>query len=237
MADRFRRIRCADRTEWLRERKGRLQASDASSVTGSSPWKESATLFDEKTGRIEPRDISDREYIRYGIATEPLAREQFLIDCHYFSCEYHQYDILVSAEHPFLGATLDGELTVTAEVNPWCFPVGTKGVYEGKTGSFRSSKDLAKWDGTESYIPVHYYEQCIHQLLVTGWEFAIVNARLRRDAYRDEDCGLPEVRTFMRLIDRRSPWVEEDIDDLLEIETRFWQGVQKGQRPSVRIAI
>ena len=112
MSEAFYRRACGSREEWLTERNRHLQASDAASIDGSSPWKSAAELYDEKTGMFPAEDISGRPYVQYGIRMEPVAREAFMLDVPYFSLEYHQYDILVSKGRPYMGATLDGELTV-----------------------------------------------------------------------------------------------------------------------------
>ena len=239
MADKaFRRISIDNHGDWLIERNAHLQASDAAAVMGISPWKSMAELYDEKTGRIPAKDISDKPYVRYGVDMEPIARNAFMLDCPYFTLEYHQYDILESLEFPWMGATLDGELTVVSPMNPWGLPAGAKGVYEGKTGGWTRESDLAEWDGTRSYVPPHYFAQGIHQLNVTGWDFVIFHARLKRDAWRDEDMGFPEIRTFYRIIDRRNAAVQADIRALEAEEETFWfENVKAGIRPSRRVAI
>ena len=238
MAEAFIRLSFDSKEEWLKERNLHLQASDAASIDGSSPWKSAAELYDEKMGIFPAEDISGKPYVQYGIKMEPVAREAFMLDVPYFSLEYHQYDILVSRERPFMGATLDGELTVTAPFNPWELPVGSKGVYEGKTGGCTKQAHLYSWDGTETYIPPHYYVQGLHQLSVTGWDFVIFAARLKRDSFRDEDQGFPEIRTFYRIIDRRSRAVQEDIRLLEEEEETFWERyILAHKRPPRRIAI
>lgn len=237
MSEAFTRISCGTREEWLFERSRHLQASDAPVILGLSPWKSAAELYDEKLGIFPAEDISGKPYIQYGIKMEPVVREAFLIDCPFFSVEYHQYDILSSKKHPWMGATLDGELTVT-KPNPWNLPVGTKGIYEGKTGGWTRSEHLYGWDGTTTYIPQHYYPQGLHQLLVTGWSFVVFAARLKRDPYRDEDMGFPEIRTYYRLIDARSPAVQADLRAVESAEEQYWTGnIQARKRPPRRVAI
>ena len=68
---------------------------------------------------------------------------------------------------PFIFATLDGELTDSS---------GRKGVLEIKTTEIRRFIDWKKWNGQ---IPDYYYAQIVHQLLATGYEFAILKARIR----------------------------------------------------------
>ena len=237
MSEAFTRLHFESREEWLKERSNHLQASDAAPILGLSPWATAAEVYDEKTGMVPPKDISDKPYVQYGIRMEPVAREAFLIDCPYFSLEYHPYDILCSKKNPWMGATLDGELTVTKQ-NPWNLPIGSKGIYEGKTGGWTRAEHLYGWDGTTTYIPQHYYPQGLHQLLCTGWDFVIFSARLKREPFKNEDMGFPEIRTFYRIIDGRNPAVRRDFTVIEDAETRFWTGcVLAGKRPSRRIAI
>ena len=68
---------------------------------------------------------------------------------------------------PFIFASLDGELTVQ---------YGRKGSLEIKTTEIRRSVDWKKWSGQ---IPDYYYAQIVHQMLSTGYEFAILKTRIR----------------------------------------------------------
>ena len=53
---------------------------------------------------------------------------------------------------------------------------GRKGILEIKTTEIRRSLDWKKWDGQ---VPDYYYAQIVHQLLATGYDFAILKARMR----------------------------------------------------------
>ena len=55
------------REQWLQERKKGIGGSDAAVVIGKSKWKNNVQLWEEKTGRIETPDISDKPYVQYGI--------------------------------------------------------------------------------------------------------------------------------------------------------------------------
>ena len=192
------RISIAARMEWLRTRKRYDMASEAAAILEISPWTTKVQLYDEK--------ISSEVIEKHG----PQLEHGHRMD-----------DILVSDRHPFMGATLDGELTVIDPMNPWGFPVGTKGIYEGKTGSWKVEKNLYAWNGADSYIPDYYYAQGLHQLECANAQFVIFQARLKRDPYRDIDNGLPDIRTFYRIIDRRIPAVQADIEYLIEKEEEF----------------
>ena len=224
----MKRIRCTTREDWLAKRDDYIGGSDAAAILGCSPWKSAAELFDEKTGRVQPKDISKSPAVAYGIAMEPCLRRSASIDLPYFEWDYHPYDLLISDERPFMAATLDGEVTV-ARKNPWDLPIGTRGIFEAKTGSFRREEDLIEW---EAYIPEHYLVQTVHQLSVTGWDFVIVSARLKRDGYRTDDNGFPEIRQYYRIVDRRSVWILERMAKLEEAESAFWRDKEQGIRPT-----
>lgn len=221
----FYRIKCANREEWLETRKHYIQASDAAAILGYSPWKNATQLYDEKAGLIEPKDISDKPYVIYGKKMEPFIREQFLLDCPYFSCDYHEFDILVSTERKWQGCTLDGELTVTS-ANPWNFPLGSKGILECKTGSWTKYTELREW----MEFPLHYHAQQVHQLATTGWLFNVSASRIVRSAFKEEDGGFPEIRTLYHVIDRLH--VEDDINTVNAAEAEFWKALEEGIRPA-----
>ena len=221
----FNRIKINDHDTWLKQRQSLIQASDAASILGMSPWRTDAQLWDEKTNGIS-EDLSYKPYIQYGKKMEEHIRESFLLDNPYFSCDYHEYDILTSTDRPWQGCTLDGELTVTVPVNPWGLQEGSKGILECKTGSFRGLSDLQKWDD----IPIHYYCQILHQLAVTGWDFVILTARLKRDAFKDEDNGFPQIEHRSFIVFRKD--VGEDLELLNEAEEKFYQSLKSGDRPA-----
>lgn len=225
----FNRIKINDHDTWLKQRQRLIQASDAASILGMSPWKTDAQLWDEKSKGIT-EDISSKPCIIYGKKMEPVIRESFLIDNPYFSCDYHEFDILVSDARPWQGCTLDGELSVETPFNPWGLCFGDRGILECKTGSFRGFKDLQDWEE----IPRHYYWQILHQLSVTGWDFVILTARLKRDAFKDEDKGFPQIEHRSFILYRKA--VGDDLELLNEAEEKFYQSLKSGIRPTFKLS-
>lgn len=223
----------SSREEWLSARYSYLTATDAAVIMGDSPWKSDSELWDEKALHKAQPDISDKPYIQYGVKSEEHIRQLAMLDLPYFQLEYHPYDLLVSEELPFLACTLDGELTVSSSDNPWGLPEGSKGILECKTGSFRGKRDLEQWE----FLPEHYIWQGVHQMLVTGWDYVIFACRIRRDGFREEDQGFPEIRTMYRILDRRSQGIRYQIADLKEAEEGFWKMVREGRRPPRKIRI
>ena len=230
----FTRLECSDRESWLEARKPLRQASDAAVILRCSPWKTPSRLYDEIMGTVKVQDIGDKPYVVYGKNMEPLIRQQMMLDLPYFSLFYSEFGILVSKARPWQGCTLDGELTVIIDDNPWGFRNGSKGILECKTGSFRRESDLDEW---KEGIPQHYYCQVIHQLSVTQYDFVIVAARVKRDGYREEDQGFPEIRTFYRIVDRRNPQVMNDIDELNREEALFNKRLEEKRRPPVTLSL
>lgn len=105
-----------DEAEWLNGRMNGIGGSDASAVIGMNPYKSNIDLFEEKIGRRFPEDISGKACVIYGKYAEEPIRELFKLDYPEYKVEHHEFRILRSIEHPFMQASLDGELTDQDEV-------------------------------------------------------------------------------------------------------------------------
>lgn len=203
----------ADHAEWLKARSYGIGGSDAAAVIGKSPYKSNVELFDEKTGRKTAEDISDKPYVRYGNGAEPLIRKLFALDYPEYEVEYHENRILRSVEHPFMQASLDGELTDQE---------GRRGILEIKTSNILQPGQWMKW---KDRIPDNYYIQVLHYLIVTGWDFVVLRAHLRSDWGHDRRT---EVKHYF--LERSE--VEADLQYLLSEEEIFWEHVKTGIRPA-----
>ena len=64
------------REHWLEERRKHIGASDAAAAIGASPWTSQLALYLEKTGEVEPDDLSDNEAVRWGSLLEPAIRDR-----------------------------------------------------------------------------------------------------------------------------------------------------------------
>lgn len=204
-----------DRQEWLELRKQGIGASEASAVVGLNPYKTNVELWEEKVGIREPVDISDKPYVQYGIKAEAPLRELFALDYPQYKVGYKDFDMRYNKDYPFIFATLDGDLTETA--------TGRKGVYEGKTTEILRSMQYENW---KDKVPDNYYIQLLHQLLSTGYDFAVLNAAIKTNY--DGNIGV-SVRRYH--IERAE--VEEDIKYLLEKEIVFWDCVTKHKKPNL----
>lgn len=236
MTEVYRREPFNSRLAWLNSRNRtrevndvRISGTEAAVCCGDSPWTDLSELYDIKMGLAKKKDISKNRNVRYGIDMEPMIREAAMVDLPYFDLNYRAYDILISNRYKWMTCTLDGELSINTVINPWSFPVGAKGVLECKTGSWTRESDLDVW---KEGIPIYYYEQMVHCLVVTGWNFAICAARLKRDGFKEEDNGFPEIRNFYYLIDARESYVQEDMETVVDMERRFIEeNLKKKIRP------
>lgn len=204
-----------NREEWLKLRLKGIGASEASAVVGMNPYKTNVQLWEEKTGRREPEDISDKPYVKYGIEAEKHLRNLFALDFPQYRVKYKNFDMRYHPEYSFIFATLDGDLTERATKR--------KGVLEIKTTEILRSMQYENW---KDKIPDNYFIQILHQLLATGNSFAILKAQLKTDY--DGDIRLNTRHYFIE----RSE-VETDINYLLGKEIEFWKCVEEDRKPNL----
>lgn len=231
---------CIDkREEWLRIRNQKFHdhyligASESAKVVNRSPFGSSVDVFDAKING-KSKDISGLPSVRYGIEAEDPMRKLAALDfAQWFTFSYAPYDILVSKKIPCMSTTLDGEITVKTDDNPWSFAKGTPGIFENKTGSMERGSGEGWFIDHEKTIPTDYYIQGLHEMAVKEASFVLFQYRLKREGYKDGEQELPQIRTGYRLLDRRAEGVEEDIAWLRSELTRFeTEYLIPGIRPS-----
>lgn len=204
------------REEWLAERKTFIGGSEASAILGLNPYKSNIEVWQEKTGRIIPEDISYKPYVKYGIEAEQYLTALFALDHPQYEVKANtNYTVYRHPKYPFVAGTLDGEL-IEKET-------GRRGILEIKTTEILNSMHREKWN---DQIPNNYYIQILHYFLSTGWDFAILKAQLKT-VYGDD------VRLNTRHYHIERADVLEDLDYLLEQEIKFWWHVEKDIKPNL----
>lgn len=196
--------------EWLQFRTKGIGGSDTGAILGVSPFKTNVEVWEEKTGRKVPTDLSTNEKVNYGKNAEDLLVKMFELDYPEYKVEIDKTTVF---KRDFMFASLDGILT---DKN------GNKGVLEIKTTELFSSKDLAKWD---KQIPQYYYTQLLHYLIVTGWSFAVLKAQIKTVG----NNGETELITRHYYFSRES--VIKDMKYLYLAEKEFWSYVILDKRP------
>ena len=203
-----------NRKDWLEERKKGIGGSDASVIMGLNPYKTTVDLWKEKTGRIVVKDISNKEYVKYGTNAEDLLRKLFKLDFPKYEVKHEENTIIKHPKHEFLFASLDGTLKEKE--------TGRMGILEIKTTNILNNIQKEKWNNR---IPDNYFCQVLHYLNVTGYTFVILKAQLK---YEHDDNVRLETRHYY--IDRKD--VEEDIKILEKKEIEFWNNyVVTDKRP------
>lgn len=203
------------REDWLTARKNFIGGSDASAVLGLNPYKTNLELWQEKTGLVQPEDISEKPYVKYGHEAEPHLRDLFALDFPEYEVGYVDNNIWLNDAFPFAHASLDGWLTDKD---------GRRGILEIKTTNILQSMQKEKWDHR---IPDNYYIQVLHYMMVTGFEFAVLKAQLKFE-FSGGDIML---QTKHYKIERSD--VLEDIRLLETSEKSFWKNVKETRKPAL----
>ena len=204
------------REEWLANRFNGIGGSEISAVIGCNPYMDNVTLWKIKTGQIQPEDISDKSFVRYGNDAEYHLRELFKLDFPEYSVSYEENNSFYNDKYPFARASLDGWLTDENE---------RKGILEIKTTEILQSMQKEKWN---KQIPQNYYCQVLFYMAVLEADFAILKAQLKTVF-----DGVPYLQTKHYPIERSD--VEADIQYLMQEGERFWQYVQSGKQPPLRL--
>ena len=178
-----------DRNAWLkgREKYPGIGASEAAPIIGASAWMTASELWEIKTGRKKPKDLSDNEYVRYGTEAEQHIRGLFMLKHEDYQLTYRPYDFVYQKERPWLRCTLDGELTSED---------GETGILEVKTHMVRNKNDLKTWTDR---IPETYLVQLLltAELIFQNFDSQIRTYYYEANDYREEmDWLLSEEKKF-----------------------------------------
>lgn len=186
-----------DRDKWLAVRNTGIGGSDAGAILGLNKYKGPMAVYLEKTGQVEPEDISKKPAVIAGQMLEPVVARMFEEAT---GKKVRRMGTLQSLENPWMHA------------NPDRVIIGENAGLEIKTGG-AWSKGL--W--ADDNIPDSYYIQCLHYIAVTGADRWYIAAWLGGQDF------------VTRTIDRR----EDEINELIKEEAKFWDRVQNRQPPEV----
>lgn len=141
--------------EWLEIRTRGLGGSDIGSMLGFNPFKSSYQLWLEKTGQIEPEDISDKVVIQIGNELEDLVARMFTQETGLrVQKDNHTH---FHKDYPFLLANIDRKI------------IGQKALLECKTTGAHNRK---QWIDDE--VPASYLLQVQHYLNVLEYDKAYI---------------------------------------------------------------
>ncbi len=202
--------------DWLKNRIHGIGGSEISAVIGENPYLSNVELWEYKTGRQKPEDISDKPYVKYGTNAEYHLRGLFRLDFPQFKVEYVENNSWRNDKYPWALASLDGWITDED---------GRKGVLEIKTTEILQSMQKEKW---KDQIPMNYYCQVLFYMAVIEADFAVLKAQLKT-----EFDGVPYLQTKHYHIERAD--VQDDIDYLMREGEAFWEYVKNDTRPPLKL--
>jgi putative phage-type endonuclease len=194
----FTRLDQLDRECWLIERKCGIGGSDASALIGENPWKTLRELWQEKFSKEKPKEILTPA-IMYGTNAEEPLRKLYALKHPNQDVQYIPNVILErkKLKYEWMRYSPDGLI--------YDYETHKKGILEIKTASLNNYESIMKWQNNS--VPIQYYIQTLHGLLVTGFDFVTLTAELR---YYDGRVEIVE-RTFNR---------DEVLDDLEYLEQK-----------------
>ena len=140
------------REEWLERRRKTIGGSDAAAVLGLNEYNSPYSLWCEKTGKLVPEDISDKESVRLGNDLEQYVAERWMEKTG--KKVRRERSMIYNSEYPFAHADIDRAV------------VGEKAGLECKT---TSSWEILQQCRDGEY-PAHWYAQIVHYLMCTGWD-------------------------------------------------------------------
>lgn len=211
----------SSRDEWLKNRMKGVGGSEISAIIGCNPYLDNVTLWEYKTGKKTPEDISDKPYVEYGHKAEHHLREIFKLDYPQYSVGYVENNSFYNPKYPWARASLDGWLEEIIKVDDSTDVITRKGILEIKTTEILSSMSKERWN---KQIPMNYYCQCLFYMAVYEADFCKLKAQLK-----SEFDGEVYLQTKHYHIERSD--VQEDIEYLMKKGSEFWEYVKIGKRP------
>lgn len=136
--------------DWLAQRRKSIGGSDAGAVLGLNKYTSPYALWAEKTGKVIPEDISDKEAVRLGNDLEDYVAKRWMeATGKKLRKDNHIY---YNTDYPFAHANIDRSVA------------GEDAGFEAKT---TSSWDVLQ-QCREGNYPDTWYAQIVHYMMVTG---------------------------------------------------------------------
>ncbi len=194
--------------EQLENRINYIGGSDAPIILGLSPYRNQVDLWHEKTGQIEPKDISDNPYVKAGNFLEPSIRKWFE---HETGLKIsHENEFYEHPEHDFIAGHIDGWIR------------SENAVFEAKT----ASSDKAWGANGSNEIPDHYLVQLAHYMAITGSSKAYIAVLIRGVDFRYyviernqrlEDMIIEREREFWGLVMNNYPPTPKKASEIISL--------------------
>lgn len=184
--------------EDIENRSGYIGGSDIGTIMGVNPWKSPYTLWAEKTGLIQPEDLSDNDAVWFGTKEEDIIAERFTMKTGLkVRKSNYAYGCL---EFPFL----KGHVDRLASKGKWGLEIKTT-----------SSWNKTKYD--EGEVPEAHWWQCQFYMFVTGYNLWYLATKRDNRFYITKIARDDEAITRM-LITCREFWEHIQSGEPVEID-------------------
>ncbi len=164
----FTLIRCESNDDWLKQRTRGIGGSDVAALLGLSKYATPLALWLQKTGKVTPEDISDRQTVEWGNRLESVVGAKYA-EAHPDRKVKRVNAVAQSIERPWAQASLDYEVL---DGDKW-------GILEIKTAGLRVADD---W---KEGVPLYYQTQVVHYMSVLNRDFADVAVLIGGNDYRE----------------------------------------------------
>lgn len=144
--------------DWTKLRSTTIGGSDSAAILGLNPHKSAYALWAEKTGKVIPEDISQKEAVRLGTDLEDYVAHRFM-EATGKKVRRENYTVFRD-DMPYAHANYDRLI------------VGEEAGLEIKT---TNALNLKKFKNGE--FPANYYCQCVHYMMISGlkrWYLAVL---------------------------------------------------------------
>ena len=144
--------------DWEKLRSTTIGGSDAAAILGMNPHKSPYALWAEKTGKVIPEDVSQKEAVRLGTDLEEYVARRFT-EATGKKVRRENYTVFRD-DMPYAHANYDRIV------------IGERAGLEIKTTNVLNLKKFKNGE-----YPANYYVQCCHYLLVSGldrWYLAVL---------------------------------------------------------------
>lgn len=185
--------------EQLEQRRTGIGGSDAGAILGLNPYRTAVDVYLEKRGELFPDDLSDNEAVHFGNVLEDVIAQEYTRRTG--NKVRRRNTMLRHVDHAFMLANLDRSVD------------GLRRVLECKTAG---QYTVNAWgpSGTDQ-VPDSYLAQCMHYMIVTGYDQAdlavLIGGRDFRIYHIPFDRGLADM--------------------IIAHETEFWRHVNEGVPP------
>ncbi len=198
-------VRCKTNDEWLEQRTKGIGGSDVAGILGVSKYATPLSVWLNKTGQIESKDLSEVQAVEWGNRLEEVVGTKY-IENHPERKVKRVNAVAQSITRPWAQASLDFEVKDGER----------HGILEIKTAGLRVADD---W---KEGVPLYYLTQITHYMSVLNRDFADVAVLIGGQEYReyrierDED----DIATVNEAVDKF--WndnVEQNVAPELQLET------------------